>query len=128
VRRWDDFIAAQRALAEDWGFDCYEAALRSWIATVAIVEVGYVGEWEEYTHELMARDYMSEIIRLSPSSRPMVEEDLAPWDERFRAATIEGEKPHLPMAKGEAGWWQYRSPRVWRQPASEELRPRGVTE
>jgi hypothetical protein len=51
----DDFVPAQRAIAEPYGFDCYESALRSWIATVAIVEVGYVGEWEEYTHELMAR-------------------------------------------------------------------------
>src|SRR6266545_5952632 len=41
--RWgEDSIAAQRALAEDYGFASYEAALRSWIATVAIVEVGYV--------------------------------------------------------------------------------------
>jgi hypothetical protein len=117
----NDFVAAQRALGGEWGFASFREALRSWIATVAIVEVGYVGEWEEYTHELMARDYMSEIVRLSPNSGPKVEEDLAPWDERFRAATIEEEKPHLPMANGEAGWWQYRSPRKWRRPASEEI-------
>jgi hypothetical protein len=42
---YDDFVAAQRALADEYSFGYYEAALRSWIATVAIVEVGYVGEW-----------------------------------------------------------------------------------
>jgi len=116
-----DFVAAQRTLASEWGFESYEAALRSWIATVAIVEVGYVGEWEEYTHELMARDYLDEIGRLSPSSRPTIEDDLAVWDDRFRAATVEAEKPHLPPLDGEPGWWQSRSPRKWRRPATEEL-------
>jgi len=51
-----DFVPAQRSLAEPYRFGCYEAALRSWIATVAIVEVGYVGESEEYAVELSARD------------------------------------------------------------------------
>lgn len=83
----DDFVAAQRALTEDYGFDSYEAALRSWIATVAIVEVGYLGEWEEYALELTARDYLHELTRVSPSSRAAVEEDLALWDDRFLAAT-----------------------------------------
>ena len=50
----------QRALAHDWAFECYADALRSWIATVAIVEVGYVGEWEEYAFELGARDYLDD--------------------------------------------------------------------
>ena len=55
--RYDaDFVPAQRSLAEPYRFGCYEAALRSWIATVAIVEVGYVGESEEYAVELSARD------------------------------------------------------------------------
>jgi hypothetical protein len=62
----DDFVRAQRELAEDWGFSSFEEALRSWIATVAIIEVEYVGEWEEYTHELMARDYLGELARRSP--------------------------------------------------------------
>jgi hypothetical protein len=122
----DDFVAAQRALKENWGFECYHDALRSWIATVAIVEVGYVGEWEEYANELMARDYLHELVRLSPSSREVVEEDLALWDERFRAATIEEAKPHLPPKEGEPGWWQYRSPREWRRPGTDELRERGL--
>jgi hypothetical protein len=121
VRKGDDFIAAQRALAEDYGFACYEDALRSWIATVAIVEVGYVGEWEEYVHELMARDYLGEVTRLSTSSQTAVEEDLAHWDERFRAATVEESEPHLPPTEGESGWWQFRSPTKWRRPASEEI-------
>lgn len=33
---------------------------------MAIIEVGYVGEWEEWTHELWAREYLAEIARRSP--------------------------------------------------------------
>jgi hypothetical protein len=117
----DEFIVAQTALAADWGFDCYATALRSWIATVAIVEVGYVGEWEEYAHELTARDYIDEVAHRAPSMREKIEDELAVWDERFRAATVQEAKPHLPITEGRVGWWQYRSPRDWRRPASEEL-------
>jgi hypothetical protein len=117
----DEFIDAQRVLARDWGFDCYRDALRSWIATVAIVEVGYVGEWEEYAHELVARDYLDEVAHRAPSMKKKIEGDLSVWDERFRAATVQEEKPHLPITDGRIGWWQYRSPKRWRRPASEEL-------
>ena len=85
----DEFIDAQRALAADWRFGCYEDALRSWIATVAIIEVGYVGEWEEYVHELMARDYLDEVAHRAPSMREKIDQDLSLWDERFHAATVE---------------------------------------
>jgi hypothetical protein len=121
VRYGDDFVAAQRALVEEYGFASYTEGLRSWIATVALVEVGYVGEWEKYAHELMARDYINELTLRSPDSRTAVEEDLAVWDERFKAATVEEEQPHLPPLDGEIGWWQYRSPKEWRRPAAEEL-------
>lgn len=123
----DDFMRAQRELAHEWGFRSFEDALRSWIATVAIIEVEYVGEWEEYTHELMAREYLGELARRSPAAwASYVQTAVTPWDERFRAATVEEERPHVPQADGEPGWWQYRSPRCWRQPASEELRQRGL--
>jgi hypothetical protein len=121
VRYGGDFVAAQRRLKPEWSFDSYRAALRSWIATVAVVEVGYVGECEEYANELMSRDYLEELMRLSPSSRPAIEEDLRIWDVRFRAATIEETEPHLPPTEGNAGWWQYRSPRSWLRPAAEDL-------
>jgi hypothetical protein len=127
----NEFVAAQRALADDWGFRSYHDALRSWIATVAIVEVGYVGEWEEYASELSAREYLDEVAHRAPTMRQKIEADLAQWDERFRAATVEEVKPHLPLTDGRVGWWQYRSPRQWRKPATEELqelRARGVIE
>jgi hypothetical protein len=117
----DDFVRAQRALAGEWGFRCYEDALRSWIATVAIVEVGYVGEWEEYAHELVARDYLDEVAQRAPREQARIAEDLSGWDERFRAATVPEAKPHLPITEGRIGWWQYRSPREWRRPAAEEI-------
>jgi hypothetical protein len=118
----DSFVEAQRALGEESGFRSFKEALRSWIATVAIMEVGYVGEWEEYTNELMAREYLDELARRSPGyAAQRVAELVAPWDDRFKAATVEEEKPHLPPVEGEAGWWQYRSPRKWWTPAGEEL-------
>jgi hypothetical protein len=121
----DAFVRAQRELANDWGFRCFEDALRSWIATVAIVEVEYVGEWEEYANELTARDYIDELARRCPGEAPRIEGHVALWDERFLAATVRQEKPWLRLRDGEAGWWMYRRPKRWRQPAREELRAAG---
>jgi hypothetical protein len=116
------FVAAQRELKEDWGLRSYEEALRSWIATVAIIEVEYVGEWEDFAHELIAREYLEELSRRSPKEWVQrIERAVNPWDERFREATVAETEPHLPNLAGEAGWWQFRSPRRWRKPASEEL-------
>jgi hypothetical protein len=118
----DDFVAAQRALAPEWGFANFREALRSWIATVAIIEVGFVGEWEEYTHELGAREYLEEIRRRAPGEwDERLASKVEPWDERFRAATVKEEKLHPLQLDGEPepGWWQYRRPRHWRSPASE---------
>src|SRR5207302_11473114 len=93
----DAFVQAQRDLAEEWAFRSFNDALRSWIATVALVEIGYEGEWEEYTNELTARDYLDEVRRRSGSDWPQrFDEEIAPWDERFRAATVEEAEPHLP--------------------------------
>lgn len=119
----DEFVIAQRALTGEWGFRSYREALRSWIATVAIVEVEYVGEGEEFAAELSARDYLAEVLRRAPSMHEKIESDLDPWDARFRAATVEhAESDH---ADGD-GWWQHRRPRNWRQPATEELRALGI--
>ncbi len=121
----DPFVAAQRALAEEWGFESFDAGLRSWIATVAIVETGYVGEWDEYANELMARDYLTEVAQRSgPGGQARVAEAVAPWDERFMAATVPEEKGHLPRHDGVDDWWHYRSPRNWRRPYTEELEDR----
>jgi hypothetical protein len=125
VDRGDEFVRARRELEDEWGFQSFHDALRSWIATVAIIEVEYVGEWEEYTHDLMARDYLDELARRSPAEwASHIETEVAPWDQRFRAATVQEHRAHLPPLEGEPGWWQYRSPRRWKRPASEELERR----
>jgi hypothetical protein len=99
------------------GFGSFEEALRSWIATVAIIEVGYVGVWEEYAHELMARDYLDELARrCSEIWADELAQKVAPWDERFRAATEETVEPQLMPEDGNPGWWQFRVPRRWEQP------------
>jgi hypothetical protein len=125
----NQFIQAQRDLRDDWSFESFEQALRSWIATVAIAEVEYVGEWEEWIFELMARDYLDEVRRRSgPDWTARHDALLGPWDERFKGATVTEPKPHLSTTSGDIGWWQYRSPRRWRRPGSEELsrRARGI--
>ena len=118
---------AQRELAETWSFRCYGDALRSWIATVAIVEVEYVGEWEEYANELTARDYLVELAALCPSFAPTIESEVLIWDQRFRAATVQQDKPWLRSSPGDGRWWMYRRPVRWRQPAREELQRWGYT-
>jgi len=106
---------------KEWAFRSFNDALRSWIATVALVEIGYEGEWEEYTNELTARDYLDEVRRRSGSDWPQrFDEEIAPWDERFRAATVEEAEPHLPPLESDPGWWQYRSPRHWIVPSEQE--------
>jgi hypothetical protein len=114
-----------REMKEEWGFRSFEQALRSWIATVAIVEVGYYGEGAEYVHELWARQYLAELKGRSGEGWPerwdaMIE----PWDERFRAATVEKEEPLLPPLDGGAvEWWQYRIPKVWTVPSLDDPDP-----
>lgn len=91
-----------------------EELVRAWIAIVAIVEVGYDGMAEEYWNDLMTREYIDELCQRLPGRwTSHFSELVAPWDERFRLATTEEATPHLPPLHGEAGWWQYRSPRLW---------------
>jgi len=91
-----------------------EQLVRAWIAIVAIVEVGYEGSWEEYTNDLMTREFIAELSRRLPEWwAGQFAEWVAPWDERLRAATAEESKPHLFKDEDEPGWWWYRSPRIW---------------
>lgn len=87
--------------------------VRKWIATVAIVEVGYDDAWEMYVDDLMTREFIAEVSRRLPDYwAARFAEWVAPWDERFREATIEEPEPHL-LRDEEPGWWWFRSPRVW---------------
>ena len=118
-----EFIQAQRELTEVFGFKCFNDALRSWIATVAIVEVEFVGEWEDYTNELMAREYLAQIrLRASGEWEKRLRGKVEPWDERFTSATAEEAEPHLELQDGIGGWWWYRTPRRWRRPTANLLR------
>ena len=90
--------------------------VRAWIAIVAIVEVGYEDSWEGYTNDLMTREFIAELSRRLPGHwAGCFAEWVAPWDERFRAATTEQSEPLLPALEDgdEPGWWWYRTPRVW---------------
>ena len=89
--------------------------VRTWIAIVAIVEVGYEDSWESYTNDLMTREFIAELSRRLPRWSPRFAEWVKPWDERFRVATKEQSEPLLPALEDdeEPGWWWYRTPRVW---------------
>jgi hypothetical protein len=123
LRRHDEDIRdlrrVQDELREDWSSltDLTPHDLvRAWIAIVAIVEVGYDGEWEEYTNDLMTREFIAELSRRLPGRwAALFAEWVALWDERFRAATKEESEPHLrPLDdEEEPGWWWYRTPRLW---------------
>jgi hypothetical protein len=123
LRRHDeDIISLRRVqdeLKDDWSPLTEltpQEVVRAWIAIVAIVEVGYDGMWEEYTLDLMTREYIDELCRRLPGRWSLRFADwIGPWDERFRAATVEESTPHFPSLEGEhePGWWWYRTPRVW---------------
>jgi hypothetical protein len=73
LRRHDEDIRdlrrVQDELREDWSSltDLTPHDLvRAWIAIVAIVDVGYDGEWEEYTNDLMTREFIAELSRRLP--------------------------------------------------------------
>jgi hypothetical protein len=125
LRRHNDDIRSLRRvqdeLRDDWSrlADLTpEELVRVWIAIVAIVEVGYDGMWEEYTNDLMTREFIGELSRRLPGRwADRFTEWVAPWDERFRAATTEESEPHLPsLDDDEPGWWWYRTPRIWPDP------------
>jgi len=114
-----EFRRVQDELNEQWrGMDGLSIfrLVRQWIAFVAVVEVGYDDTWEDYTNELMLREYIAELCRQLPGNRVAADlaESVAPWDERFRAATTEEPKPFgLTGDWGEEAWWAYRRPRLW---------------
>ena len=116
---WQEFRRVQDELNERWsGMDGISnfRLVRQWIAFVAVVEVGYDDTWEDYTNELMMREYIAELCKRLPGNRVAADlvESVAPWDERFRAATTEESKPFgLAGDWGEEAWWAYRRPRIW---------------
>lgn len=120
LRRADQNVLDLRrvleGLREQWGSETEltpNELVRKWIAIVATVEVGYDGVWEEYTNDLMTREFIAELSRRLPGYwAARFAEWVGPWDERFREATIEESDPHMFRAE-EPGWWWFRSPRIW---------------
>jgi hypothetical protein len=121
LRRLNEDVLALRRVQDELREDWYRLTeltpmelVRAWIAIVALVEVGYDGEWEEYTNDLMTREFIAELSRRLPGRwATRFAEWVAPWDERFRAATTEESEPHLFGDEDEPGWWWYRTPRTW---------------
>ena len=99
---------------EGWRFPDEPAAatVRRWIAIVAITEVGYDGVGEEFDNDLRTRDYIEELCgRLPGFWSDYFQAQVAPWDDRFRAATIEN--PRLYASDKAKSWWHHRFPRIW---------------
>jgi hypothetical protein len=107
------------------------ATVRRWIAIVAIVETGYDDTVEEFTCDLGTRDYIEELCKRLPGYwADYFVSAVAPWDERFRAATVEDS--WLLRVESERPWWHHRLPRIWPGRASlddeETDRPTSATQ
>jgi hypothetical protein len=102
-------------MQEDWGWASFEQALRDWIATVAITEVEFDGNADGWIWRIGTCGYLEELRERSGSDWPdRFDAMIEPWDERFRAATTEGDVHFVP---GYApGWWELRFPRRWHNP------------
>jgi hypothetical protein len=115
-----EYQRVRSELKEAWGDQAEVHGIRlvrQWTGFVATVEAGYDSEWEYYANELMVRDYIAEICERLPNNRraAYLAEAVAPWDERFRAATTEESEPFgLAGDRGKEAWWAYRRPRLWR--------------
>lgn len=66
--------------------------LQSWKELVANIEAGYDDELDEYEQDLWhTRGNLAQVVLAQEGIAPRLEEILAPWDERFKNATVEVE-------------------------------------
>lgn len=113
MNHFREILEVQRRIEPEWGFRSLDDAIRSWVATVALVESGFNDDLEEYALQLHMRDYLAFLCaNVSEPARKLIVSELEAWDSRFKAATVEASEPVLPASFGETGWWQRRVPEV----------------
>lgn len=109
----DDYYRFVNALSVAYLTVTPERQFAAWRRFVEAVELGY-GDHDEYTRELGERDGLADAVDLaSPEGRRRLEQQLAPWDDRFLATTrpssvsMAGRRRWLPRR-----WWWYRVPKL----------------
>lgn len=81
-----------------------------WRDLVGIVEDGYTMTIDDYTNDLAIRDVVEEVRPfLTEAVRELLDEDLAPLDQRYESAT-RAASGRLPG--GSTHWWAQRVPKV----------------
>jgi hypothetical protein len=108
-----------------------EVLLAGWERTVASVEAGYPGDYEDYLGDLDGRQLLAQaLIRVSPAQAASMAARLEELDGRMRAASE-------PVARcvwgnivadeegwdAEANWWYYVRPRNARPEFLQEFPP-----
>jgi hypothetical protein len=97
--------------------------IEDWSGFVLQVERGYeLGDYD-YANDLDIRELIHQILATVPMIREQVLRIVAPWDERFKGATVVAYEPRggISMGSGEdlAGeregrrWWYWREPKRW---------------
>ena len=84
------------ALAEGRSYrPTLDGLIRGWRQVVEQVEAGYGRSVYEYFNDLHVRAMLQSVIDGAPALRAWIESEVAPLDERFRAATRPGETAEL---------------------------------
>jgi hypothetical protein len=90
-----------------------DALVDAWARLVKAVEAGYRLSIYDYTHDLMHRDALAELLHGLPA---LLEESIRvavqPLDERFLFATQSADVPLAPDIEAGAARWWYRMPRL----------------
>lgn len=85
------------------------SAINGWASFVLAVESGYDESVYEYTNDMSIRTWIGEARPfLTAAVVEALDAQLAPWDERFKAATAEARRP---PGRG-THWWEKRLPRT----------------
>ncbi|MGH2443348.1 MAG: hypothetical protein ACRDFX_09310 [Chloroflexota bacterium] len=90
------------------------ALIRDWAQFVEAVRDGFSDDESEYTNDLSARDIIQSVLdRVSPPVRSRLEAEVAPIDELFLAATVDGSGPrHAVYEMTGRAWWWLRDPKI----------------
>lgn len=110
----DDYASIDRAQTElgsrGWQIrPSPNSVVNGWAGFVQTVERGYDESIYEYSNDMSIRRWAEEARPfLTPPVAEALDAQLAPWDERFTAATVEAKRP---PGRGQY-WFEKRLPRL----------------
>jgi hypothetical protein len=98
-----------------------------WGCFAVQVEQGYNLTIYDYTDDLSTRDLLEDILNQVPAPlRKRLLAQIEAWDNRFRQATTESERPLRPRRAGAPRWWWFRIPKKIDGELGADLRAEGV--